>query len=212
MALFATRLAAPVDAHERALSEEISRLEKEIAALKLRPNKAARVHQAKLKSRATSGTPAAPAAAPLSIPGLVTNVVPAEAAVPPVPLPPTTPLVLKPPSPTFELGRKAPSPSSIPLAIPLEVPLDPRFNELGVRKFDLGSWWRNLKARIRQHTMGPTSNNPHMIKYLATGSVQGLRPLRYERRVARNRLLALVVALVVVLYGLAWVFLRGGQH
>ena len=83
---------------------------------------------------------------------------------------------------------------------------DPRFNELGERKFDLGQWWAGMKTHFHRETVGPA--NPEMVKYLATGSVQGLRPLRFERRIARNRTIGLVAVLVVVLYGLAWVFFR----
>jgi hypothetical protein len=37
---------------------------------------------------------------------------------------------------------------------------------------------------------------------LAAGNIQGLRPLRYEKRVARNRFVALTMVLVIVLFGL----------
>jgi hypothetical protein len=48
-----------------------------------------------------------------------------------------------------------------------------------------------------------------MVHYLAAGSIQGLRPLRYERRVARNRFLAFLALLLLVLWGLAyWSFKR----
>ncbi|MBE7501147.1 MAG: hypothetical protein HS113_12725 [Verrucomicrobiales bacterium] len=40
--------------------------------------------------------------------------------------------------------------------------------------------------------------------YLAAGNVQGLRPLRYEKRVARNRFLMLLAAFIVILYGLIY--------
>ena len=84
-------------------------------------------------------------------------------------------------------------------------PQDPHFNDLGVRKYDLVSAWR----RLTNHLSGPTSNNPKMVQYLAAGSIQGLRPLRYEKRVARNRFLALLGLLLLVLWGLAyWSFKR----
>src|SRR5438132_7306075 len=59
------------------------------------------------------------------------------------------------------------------------------FHELGVRKFDLVGAWRRLK----HHFQGPPANNPKLVNYLAAGSIQGLRPMRYEKRVARNRLI-----------------------
>ena len=78
------------------------------------------------------------------------------------------------------------------------------FNELGVRKYDLPA----LLNRIRNHLRGPTTTNPRLVNYLAAGGVHGLRPLRYEKRVARNRFIALVIVIVVVLLGLLPFFLR----
>jgi ABC-type microcin C transport system permease subunit YejB len=40
------------------------------------------------------------------------------------------------------------------------------------------------------------------VNYLAAGSIQGLRPLRYEKRVARNRFIVFVVVLILALWGL----------
>ena len=72
------------------------------------------------------------------------------------------------------------------------------FNELGVRKYDLPA----LFNRLRNHLRGPTTSNPRLVNYLAAGGVQGLRPLRYEKRVARNRFIWLVVVVTVILFGL----------
>ena len=46
------------------------------------------------------------------------------------------------------------------------------------------------------------------MKYLAAGGVQGLRPMRYEKRVARNRFIVLVVVLFVILLGVISLFVR----
>lgn len=73
------------------------------------------------------------------------------------------------------------------------------YNELGVRKYDLPALWN----RLRNHFRGPTTSNPRLVNYLAAGGVQGLRPLRYEKRVARNRFIALVIVVSVVLFGLS---------
>ena len=78
------------------------------------------------------------------------------------------------------------------------------FNDLGVRKYDLVAAWR----RFANHFHGPTASNPKLVNYLAAGSIQGLRPLRYEKRVARNRLLLLVIVLVVVLTGIFAAYFR----
>jgi len=80
-----------------------------------------------------------------------------------------------------------------------------RYNELGARKFDLPDAWRRLRQKPRKGS----PDNARLINYLAAGSIQGLRPLRYEKRVARNRVLALSLLLLFVLWGLAAVFLRG---
>jgi hypothetical protein len=73
------------------------------------------------------------------------------------------------------------------------------FNELGVRRLDWSGAWRRLK----NHFHGPPANNPRLINYLAAGSIQGLRPMRYEKRVARNRVIGLIIILVVMLWGIA---------
>ena len=78
------------------------------------------------------------------------------------------------------------------------------YNELGVRKYDLPA----LLGRIRSHFRGPSTTNPKLVSYLAAGGIQGLRPLRYEKRVARNRFILLVAILFVILLGLVAVFVR----
>jgi hypothetical protein len=74
------------------------------------------------------------------------------------------------------------------------------FNELGVRKYDLPA----LMHRIRNHFRGPSASNPKLINYLAAGGIQGLRPLRYEKRIARNRFVFFTCALFAVLFGILW--------
>jgi len=76
------------------------------------------------------------------------------------------------------------------------------FNELGVRKYDLPA----LLSRIRNHFRGPAASNPKLVSYLAAGGIQGLRPLRYEKRVARNRFIVFVIFLFVMLLGLVAAF------
>ena len=78
------------------------------------------------------------------------------------------------------------------------------YNELGVRKYDLPALWN----RIRNHFRGPTTSNPRLVNYLAAGGVQGLRPLRYEKRVARNRVVVLALILFGILLGTLLIFLR----
>jgi len=201
MALFSTRPATAVDDREQVLNEEIARLEKEIAQLKARPSKAASGRPTpSVQTAQISGTSTPERSLPTP---MVTNVVPVFTADPPVvplPLPPSLPPNL----PTSPGGIARANSTAFPMVAPAIT--DPRYNELGERKFDLNSWWTNLRKQLQRQPVGP--NNPAMVKYLATGSVQGLRPLRYERRIARNRTLGLVTILTLVLYGLAWVFFR----
>jgi hypothetical protein len=56
--------------------------------------------------------------------------------------------------------------------------------------------------RLEQIFRPPPLSNPKLVNYLAAGSIQGLRPLRYEKRVARNRFLALALVFVIVLFGI----------
>lgn len=107
----------------------------------------------------------------------------------PVPPPP------KPSEPVFEEVNRS------KLASRVEAP--EMFNELGVRKYDLPALWN----RFRNHLRGPTTSNPRLINYLAAGGVQGLRPLRYEKRVARNRFIWLVIIVAFVLFGLFYIVL-----
>ena len=80
------------------------------------------------------------------------------------------------------------------------------YNEMGVRKFDLPG----LLQKIRGYFQGKPASNPKLVNYLAAGSVQGLRPLRYEKRVARNRFIALASFLLLLIWGIiAWVLHHG---
>ena len=72
------------------------------------------------------------------------------------------------------------------------------YNDLGVRKYDLLAVWRKLQQLFH----GPPASNPKLINYLASGSIQGLRPLRYEKRVARNRFIAAAIILFLLLWGI----------
>ena len=79
-----------------------------------------------------------------------------------------------------------------------------QFNELGVRKYDLPG----LFNRIRRLFQRPTTSNPRLVAYLAAGGVQGLRPLRYEKRVARNRFIFFTAGLFLLLLGIILVYFR----
>jgi len=81
---------------------------------------------------------------------------------------------------------------------------DDQFNELGVRKFDFPA----LISRLRRAFSRPATPNPSLVRYLAAGGVRGLRPLRYEKRVARNRFIFFAAGLFLLLLGILWVYLH----
>jgi hypothetical protein len=74
--------------------------------------------------------------------------------------------------------------------------------DLGVGDFT--GLWKRFKRQFR----GPATSNPKLVSYLAAGSIQGLRPLRYERRVARNRTILLLVCFVLILWGILAILIR----
>ena len=78
------------------------------------------------------------------------------------------------------------------------------YNELGVRKYDFPA----LLGRLRHFFHGPSTSNPKLVSYLAAGGVQGLRPLRKEKRVARNRFIAFTIFLLLILLGLFYKILH----
>ena len=78
------------------------------------------------------------------------------------------------------------------------------YNDLGVRKYDLAA----LVRRLRSHFRGPSTSNPKLVSYLAAGGIQGLRPLRIEKRVARNRFIVFATLLFLTLLGTLLFFLK----
>ena len=79
-----------------------------------------------------------------------------------------------------------------------------QFNELGVRKYDLPA----LLNRLRRYFSRPPAPNTRLVTYLAAGGVRGLRPLRYEKRVARRRFIVFAAALFLLLLGTILVYLH----
>ena len=75
--------------------------------------------------------------------------------------------------------------------------------DIGVRKGNVSEMWKRIQDQFRT----PPASNPKLVSYLAAGSIQGLRPLRYEKRVARNRAIALIVVLGLVIWGLIAFFM-----
>lgn len=101
-----------------------------------------------------------------------------------------------PPTPTAPVFEKV---DTKRLMKPAESESTPEhFNEFGVRKYDLPA----LLRRLREHFRGPAASNPKLVSYLAAGGIQGMRPLRREKRIARNRTIALAIFLLLVLLGM----------
>lgn len=72
------------------------------------------------------------------------------------------------------------------------------FNELGMRKYDLAGFFERFKAHFQHHS----HSNPKLVNLLAAGSVQGLRSLRYEKRVSRNRFFLVIVIVIIIGLGI----------
>ena len=116
--------------------------------------------------------------------------------------------------PRSHSGRQSPAPASGEEADLLRCGPEPAE---GARGGGGGAWETFQRAggaegrpacaagcRIRSHFRGPSTTNPKLVNYLAAGGIQGLRPLRYEKRVARNRFVALVLFLFVILLESSW--------
>ena len=106
---------------------------------------------------------------------------------------PAPPATTAPDEPIFEeVNQNRLKARSEPAATP------DHFNDLGVRKYDLAAFLQ----RVKNHFRGPPTMNPKLVNYLAAGSIQGLRPMRYEKRVARNRFLFFTICLLALLVGI----------
>ena len=79
-----------------------------------------------------------------------------------------------------------------------------RYNELGLRKYDPFAGLRRLLTQFRSQP----SASPKLVNYLAAGSIHGLRPLRYEKRLARNWFLIVCAFFIVMFWGLIYFYFR----
>lgn len=70
------------------------------------------------------------------------------------------------------------------------------------------SGWRERWERFKLHFGATPATNPKLVKYLSAGNLQGLQPLRYEKRIARNRFFFMFFLLLLVLFGLFTVATR----
>lgn len=186
---FFKKKADPITERARALNDQIAALEAEIERLN---EEQAQRQQSRPKTSRPVATPEPPPPSPSGQPRLRSTALPhghsgsVLQAQPqaPVPPPPAEEPVLEDVNP-FRLQTEP--------AVP-----DDRDDQLGVRKGEGPSVWERLKNNFR----APPASNPKLVNYLAAGSIHGLRPLRYEKRVARNRFLLLVVALAIMLWGI----------
>lgn len=128
----------------------------------------------------------------------------ASIKAPPKPAPPT----VAPKTTEAPLRRNQPIFESLEGRQPLGMKGAPEtpahFNERGVRKYDLVAVWKRILAFFD----GPDVHNPRLVNYLAAGSIHGLQPLRYEKRVARRRFLALFAGFLLAMLGLLAIFLK----
>jgi hypothetical protein len=69
-----------------------------------------------------------------------------------------------------------------------------------------------LWERIKKEFQSPPVANPKLVNYLAAGSIQGLRPLRFEKRVQRNRFVVLLVVLLLATLGILSYALERQHH
>jgi hypothetical protein len=161
----------PLSDRARALNQEIAQLEDQIKRLGAQVER----DQAHPRLRST----ALPHGSTVSHPG-------AGAA------PPSAAPAAAAHEPIFEEVDQGPLESNGEPILPPE-----HYNELGVRKYDLPA----LLRRIRSFFQGPSATNPKLVSYLAAGGIQGLRPLRYEKRKARRRFIILAAVLFLLLLG-----------
>ena len=73
-------------------------------------------------------------------------------------------------------------------------------------RYNLVEAWGRLKSRLGARPRQPSG----LVNLMAAGSVHGLRPLRYERKIARRRFILSLSFLLLVLYGIARVVFRDG--
>jgi hypothetical protein len=168
----------PISDRARELNDKIAALEAEIKRLATQPT-----------PEPEEPSPAEPEPAPVPHPRLRSTARPRGAAP-------------KPQTSTTEVFLEQPDQQRLKERHEKSAP-EPR-PELGTAKSDFSSLWRRFKNNFR----GPATSNPKLVNYLAAGSIQGLRPLRYEKRVARNRFIVLSGILILLLWGIVAIFLR----
>lgn len=191
---FFKKKADPISERARALNEQIAALEEEIERLSEQQPPKNNGREKPPPSRPAASREAAPLA---TQPRLRSTALPHGHSG-------ATLLVQsqKPPPPAA--AEEPPLEDVNPFRMQTEpAPPPERTEQLGVRKPETWSVWQRIKKSFHS----PPASNPKLLNYLAAGSIHGLRPLRYEKRVARNRFLLLAAALAIMLWGLLAVLL-----
>jgi hypothetical protein len=98
-----------------------------------------------------------------------------------------------------EFPKIDPLPRSTP-----QVANTPLVNDQGVAKFDLPGAIRRLGAVFT----GATGYNKHMVRMLASGSIDGLPVLRREKKRALYRFLLLSALFLIILWGIGFTYFR----
>ena len=90
-------------------------------------------------------------------------------------------------------ARPTPAPAPVSVAGPRTGPAVP------ADRFNLVEVWQRWMQRLGGQPRRPSG----LVNLMAAGSVHGLRPLRYERKIARRRFLLSLGLLLLLLYGIA---------
>lgn len=174
----------PIQSHAHALDAEIAALESKIR---------------KLNAQIEKTEKTAPALPAPTTPRLRTSVPSAETDIPHRAAPTSTSAPTTVPASAAASTKNAIEvdlPPTSAAAAPIEI--SAHYNSHGVRKFDL----LGALQRFRKSLTGPEPSNPKLVTYLAAGNIHGLRPLRYEQRVARNRFIVLCFVLLGILFAI----------
>ncbi len=113
------------------------------------------------------------------------------------PLPPARALPPRPREATQPFGSVPPR--AVPAPTPTSVVGSRSGASVPTDRFNLVEAWQRWVQRFGGQPRRPSG----LVHLMAAGSVHGLRPLRYERKIARRRFLLSLSLLLLLLYGIA---------
>ena len=93
----------------------------------------------------------------------------------------------------------------IPVRSPTAGRSDPPVDDAAQMGLKRSVWWQRWH-RWKGRFVDPPPANAKLVNYLAVGGIQGFRPLRYERRIARNRILFVCVVLGLLMWAILVMF------